>query len=409
MTVMSPEILVGLDIGTTKICVVVAEVNEGELNFIGLGTHPSSGLRKGMVIDVESTVNAIRKAVKEAELMAGCQIDEALIGVAGSHIKCHSSNGVIKINSGEITEDHVNQVIESASAVAIPQDRIVLETQPQEYIVDDQGGILDPVGMTGVRLEVKVNVVTASKTAVTNLTRCAQKAGLTVIDTILQPLASSKAVLSQEECELGVALLDIGGGTTDLTIFNQGVISYTSVLPLGGYNMTNDIAIGLRTPMREAENLKIRYGACLESLVNKDEYIEVASVGGRKSRRLSRQILTAILGPRVEEMLSIINDEIQEQGFKDSLSCGVVLTGGAVLLPGLLEMADQIFDMPCRIGIPSGIKGLVDMVSRPEYSTAVGLVMYGYERYLDLYSAEAQRHGGILKRLSKIMKNVFGS
>jgi len=373
------DIIVGLDIGTTKICAVVGELQEDGLEIIGVGTHPSVGLRKGVVVNIESTVNSIKKAVEEAELMAGCEISQVYIGIAGSHIKGFNSHGVIAVKGEEVSQEDVDRVIDAARAVAIPLDREVIHILPQEYMVDEQRGILDPVGMTGVRLEAKVHIVTGAVTAAQNLIKCANRAGLNVIDIVLQPLASAEAVLTQEEKDLGVALIDFGGGTTDLAIFSEGTIKHTSVLGLGGNNSTNDIAVGLRTPMNEAEKIKIRYGSCLSSLVGKDEMIEVPSVGGRKPRVLSRQILAEILEPRIEEILTLIDHEIMRTELKDRLASGVVITGGSALLPGLAEMADQIFQLPSRIGYPRKISGLVDVVNGPMFATAVGLVLFGIE------------------------------
>ncbi|OCC14756.1 Cell division protein FtsA [Dissulfuribacter thermophilus] len=374
------DIIVGLDIGTTKICALVGVLTEDGVEVVGVGTHPSVGLRKGVVVNIESTVNSIQRAVEEAELMAGCEISQVLIGIAGSHIKGFNSHGVIAIKGEEVTEDDVNRVIEAAKAVAIPLDRELIHCLPQEYIVDDQGGISDPVGMTGVRLEAKVHIVTGAVTAAQNLIKCANRAGLDVEDIVLQPLASAHATLTSEEKDLGVALIDFGGGTTDLAIFTEGTIKHTSVLGLGGNNLTNDIAVGLRTPMTEAEKIKLRFGSCLSSYVKKDEMIEVPSVGGRKPRLLSRHILAEILEPRVEEILSLLEQEIRRTEFKDLLASGVVITGGSALLPGMAEIADQIFDLPTRIGFPKGITGLTDIINGPQFATAVGLLLHGAKK-----------------------------
>ena len=375
----SCDIVVGLDIGTTKICAVVGEIQEDGIESVGIGSHASVGLRKGVVVNIESTVNSIKKAVEGAELMAGCEITQAFVGIAGSHIKGFNSHGVIAIKGEEVCQEDIDRVIDAARAVAIPLDREVIHILPQEYRVDDQPGILDPVGMTGVRLEAKVHIVTGAVTAAQNLIKCANRAGLDVADIVLQPLASAEAVLTQEEKDLGVALVDFGGGTTDLAIFCDGTIKHTSVLGLGGNNSTNDIAVGLRTPMHAAEEIKIKYGTCLSSMVGRDEKIEVPSVGGRKPRLLSRQILAEILEPRIEEILTLIDQEIQRTGLKSLLASGVVLTGGSSLMPGIAEMADQIFQLPCRVGYPRNISGLVDVVNSPRYATAVGLVLYGSE------------------------------
>ncbi|MEF3168488.1 MAG: cell division protein FtsA [Deltaproteobacteria bacterium] len=406
MTARSPDIVVGLDIGTTKICAIVGEAGEAGMDIIGVGTHPSNGLRKGVVVNVESTVSSIKKAVEEAELMAGFEIGKVYVGIAGSHIKGFNSHGVIAIKGQEVTQDDVDRVIEAARAVAIPLDREVIHILPQEYIIDDQHGIHDPVGMVGVRLEAKVHIVTGAVTAAQNLIKCANRAGLDVIDIVLQPLASGEAVLTQEEKDLGVALVDFGGGTTDLSIFIDGSIKHTSVLGLGGNNLTNDIAVGLKTPMAEAEKIKFLYGTCLSSLVQRDEVIEVPSVGGRKPRMLSRHILAEILEPRVEEILTIVDTEIQKTGLKSDLTSGIVITGGSSLLPGIAEIADQIFQLPTRIGYPKGITGLVDVVHSPMYATAVGLVLYGAEH---MPSKQFRiRDGNIFHRVSSRMRSWFG-
>ncbi len=399
------EIIVGLDIGTTKICSVVGEYNEDGLEIVGVGTHPSVGLRKGVVVNIESTVNSIRHAVEEAELMAGCEINSVYVGIAGSHIKGFNSHGVIAIKGDEVSQDDIDRVIDAARAVAIPLDREVIHILPQEYMVDEQGGILDPIGMTGVRLEAKVHIVTGAVTAAQNLIKCANRAGLDVIDIVLQPLASAEAVLTQEEKDLGVALVDFGGGTTDLALFADGTIKHTSVLGLGGNNLTNDIAVGLRTPMKEAEKIKVRHGACLSSMVARDEMIEVPSVGGRKPRLLSRHILAEILEPRVEEICSLIDQEVQRTELKELLASGLVITGGSAMLPGMAEMAEQVFRLPARTGYPRRITGLVDVVNEPKYATAVGLVLYGVEH--QPRRKFRIRDGNIFNRVTNRMRSWF--
>lgn len=371
------NIIVGLDIGTTKICAVVGEVNEGAIKIIGIGSHPSIGLRKGVVVNIESTVNSIEKAIEEAELMAGCEIKSVYAGIAGSHIKGFNSHGVIAIKGREVIQGDIDRVIDAARAVAIPLDREVIHILPQEYIVDDQDGIVDPLGMTGVRLEAKVHIITGAVTSAHNMIKCCNKAGLDVCDIVLESLASSEAVLSNEEKDLGTALVDFGGGTTDLAIFTGGSIRHTAVLGLGGNNLTNDIAVGLRTPMAEAERIKIKHGCCLNAMIQKDQTIEVPSVGGRKARILSRQILTEILEPRVEEVFSLVDQEIVRSGFKELIAAGMVITGGSSLLEGMPEMAEQIFNLPTRLGYPKGVSGLIDVVNSPMYATAVGLIIYG--------------------------------
>jgi cell division protein FtsA len=373
------NMIVGLDIGTTKICTVVSEFSEKGADIIGVGTYPSVGLRKGVVVNIDNTVDSIQRSMEEAELMAGCEIGSVFIGIAGSHIKGFNSHGVIAVKGQEVSQEDVDRVIDAARAVAIPLDREVIHILPQEYIVDEQGGILDPVGITGIRLEAKVHIVTGAVTAAQNLIKCANRAGLDVIDIVFQPLASAEAVLTQEEKDLGVALVDFGGGTTDLALFTESAIKHTAVLGLGGNNLTNDIAVGLRTPSKEAEQIKIDHGSCLNSLVDKDQMIEVPGVGGRKPRLLSRHILSEILEPRVEEIFTLVDQEIERTGLKELLASGVVITGGSALLSGIVEIADQVFQLPTRIGFPQRISGLVDVVNGPMFATAVGLVLYGME------------------------------
>ncbi len=399
------NMIVGLDIGTTKICAVVSELSEKAAEIIGVGTYPSVGLRKGVVVNIDNTVDSIQRSMEEAELMAGCEIGSVFIGIAGSHIKGFNSHGVIAVKGQEVSQEDVDRVIDAARAVAIPLDREVIHILPQEYIVDEQGGILDPVGITGVRLEAKVHIVTGAVTAAQNLIKCANRAGLDVVDIVFQPLASAEAVLTQEEKDLGVALVDFGGGTTDLALFTESAIKHTAVLGLGGNNLTNDIAVGLRTPSKEAEQIKIGHGSCLNSLVDKDQMIEVPSVGGRKPRLLSRHILSEILEPRVEEIFTLVDQEIERTGLKELLASGVVITGGSALLPGIAEIADQVFQLPTRIGYPQRISGLVDVVSGPMFATAVGLVLYGMEHQPQ--RKFRIRDGNIFNRVTLRMKSWF--
>jgi cell division protein FtsA len=370
-------VVVGLDIGTTKICAVVGQINEGQVDIIGLGTYPSKGLRKGVVVNIDSTVQSIKKAIEEAELMAGCQITSVYAGIAGGHIKGINSHGVIAVKNREITSNDVKRVIDAASAVAIPMDREVIHIIPQEFIVDEQDGIRDPVGITGVRLEGRVHIVTGAITSAQNIIKCANRAGLDVNDIVLEQLGSSEAVLMPEEKELGVAIIDLGGGTTDLVIFSNGAIKHTAVVALAGNHITNDISMGLRTPLEEAEKIKKRYGCALASMVQKDETIEVPSVGGRNPRVLSRQTLAEIIEPRVEEILTLVHHEVMKTGYANLIASGIILTGGTAVLEGLPELAEQIFNLPVRRGIPIGIGGLVDLVNSPMYATGVGLVLYG--------------------------------
>jgi cell division protein FtsA len=399
------DIIVGLDIGTTKICAVVSEFNGKGADIIGVGTYPSVGLRKGVVVNIDNTVDSIQKAMEEAELMAGCEIGSVLIGIAGGHIKGFNSHGVIAVKGQEVSQEDVDRVIDAARAVAIPLDREVIHILPQEYMVDEQRGILDPVGITGVRLEAKVHIVTGAVTAAQNLIKCANRAGLDVVDIVFQPLASAEAVLTQEEKDLGVALVDFGGGTTDLALFTDGAIKHTAVLGLGGNNLTNDIAVGLRTPVKEAEQIKTHHGSCLSSLVDKDQMIEVPSVGGRKPRLLSRHILSEILEPRVEEIFTLIDQEMERTGLKELLAGGVVITGGSALLPGIAEIADQVFQLPTRIGFPQRISGLVDVVNGPMFATAVGLVLFGMENQPK--KKFRIRDGNIFNRVTLRMKSWF--
>ncbi len=371
------DLVVGLDIGTTKICCIVGEVMNEGVDVVGIGTHPSKGMRKGVVVNIESTVNSIRRAVEEAELMAGCEITSVFAGIAGGHIKGINSHGIVAIKDKEVTPADVDRVIDAAQAVSIPLDREVIHVIPQQFIVDDQDGVRDPVGMSGVRLESKVHIVTGAVTSAQNIIKCCNRAGLNVNDIILQQLASSEAVLSNDEKDLGVVLLDVGGGTTDIAIFSQGSIMHTGVLTIGGNHLTNDVAVGLRTPQHEAEKIKQRYGCCVAGMIHKDETIEVPSVGGRSPRVLSRQILAEILEPRMEEIFTLAHQEISRSGFEDMLAAGVVLTGGTSSLEGAGELAEQIFNLPVRRGLPKRIGGLVDVVKNPMYSTAVGLTQLG--------------------------------
>ncbi|MDF1591291.1 MAG: cell division protein FtsA [Desulfobacterales bacterium] len=371
------NIIVGLDIGTTKICAVVGEISGKDLNIIGIGTHPSIGLRKGVVVNIESTVDSIKKAVEEAELMAGCEISSVYAGIAGGHITGFNSRGIVAIKGPEITQNDVDRVIDAARAVAIPMDREVIHVLPQEYIVDDQTGIQNPIGMSGVRLEAKIHIVTGAVTSAHNIVKCANRAGLDVCDIVLESLASGEAVLTDEEKELGVALLDLGGGTTDLAIFSEKNIKHTFVLALGGNNLTNDIAIGLRAPIAEAEKIKIKYGSCLAQNISSDESIEIPGMGGRKPRKLPRQILGEILEPRMEEIFTLIKREIYRAGMENVIASGLVVTGGSALLQDVSEVAESILNLPTRLGQPVGITGLVDVVNNPMYATGVGLVLYG--------------------------------
>ena len=373
-------LIVGLDIGTTKVCAVVAEPSEeGKLEIIGVGCYPSHGLRKGMVVNVEETINSIKRAIEEAEMMAGCEIRSVYTGIAGNHIQSLNSQGVIALKHREVTRKDMERVIETARMVSLPPERQIIHVIPQEFIVDDQTGIHDPQGMAGVRLEVQVHIITASVAAVQTLMRCIQRAGLDVVEIVLQPLAASRAVLTEEEKTLGVALVDLGGGTTDITVFGNNSIKHSAILAVGGTNITNDIAFGLRTPLSEAEKIKLKYGIANTSFLEKDEEIEIHALGDKKSRSISRGVLAQIIEPRVEEILCLIEQELIRTELKDTLASGMVITGGSSLLPGLIELAEQIFDLPTRVGYPRGVGGLSDVIRNPIYATAVGLAMYGFK------------------------------
>ena len=395
------EIIAGLDVGTTKVCVVVGEMSGDEINIIGTGIHPSTGLRKGVVVNIESTVKAIKKAVQDAELMAGCEISSVYTGIAGAHISGMNSHGIVSIQGTEITKNDVARVIDAASAVSIAMDRKVIHVLDQEYIVDGQSGIYNPVGMSGINMEVKVHIVTASVTAVNNIEKCANKAGLDVCGIVLEPLASGEAVLTSEEKELGSILIDLGGGTTDLAIFSRKNINHTFILGLGGSNLTNDIAIGIRTSIEEAEKIKTKYGAYYPGRISGDEIIEIHGTEGQKPRKLSRQILGEILQPRMEEIFALINREIYNAGIEDAITSGVVVTGGGALLETLSEIAEFVFQQPVRLGRPQGVGGLVDVVSNPIYATGVGLVLFGAKN-----QTKKKFTAGDSKTVSRIIKTI---
>lgn len=374
------EIIAGLDLGTTKVCAIVAEVTDDGLDIIGIGSVPSKGLRKGVVVNIESTVQAIKAAIEQAETMAGVEIASVYAGIAGSHVRGINQDGVAAISTREVSEEDVRRVLDQAKAIPLPGDRQVIHVLPQEYIVDDQDGIREPVGMSGVRLEARVHLVTASSAAAQNIIKCAERCDLHVAETVLEPLASAHAVLSDDEKEIGVALIDIGGGTTDLIIHVDGAVVHTSVIPIGGISLTNDIATGLRTPMAEAERIKIKYGCAATSMVDEEETIEVPSVGGRAPRILPRHVLCQIIEPRVEEIFQAVAHVIAETGFADMLASGAVITGGTTQLDGMPELAEQILGLPVRRGAPIGVGGLMDVVKSPAYATGVGLVKYGAAR-----------------------------
>ncbi|MGA1842143.1 MAG: cell division protein FtsA [bacterium] len=401
------NIIVGLDIGTTKIAAIVAECSStSSVEIIGIGVAPSRGLRKGTVVDIDSTVESIKSAVRDAELMSGQEINDAYVGIAGGHIRGINSKGVIAISgkNREIMPEDIDRAIDAAKAVALPMSHEVIHVLPQEYLIDDQEGIKKPLGMQGVRLEVCVHIVTGAISSAQNIVRCVNRAGIEVKDIILEQLGSSQATISQEEKDLGIAVVDIGGGTTDIAIFVDGSIRHTSVLSLAGDNFTRDIAVGLRTPKSEAEKIKIEYGCAMTSLVDENEVIEVPSVGGRKPRIISRQVLSEIIQPRAEEVFDLIAREIHSSGYEDLISAGVVLTGGASLMEGMVEIAEQIFDLPVRIGYPNCIEGLRDIVKTPIHSTGVGLVLYGAQN-IDTY--RKSQDGGVFYGIVNKMKNMM--
>ncbi len=400
------NLVVGLDIGTTKICAIVGNVTPGGIDIVGIGTSPSKGLRKGVVINIESTVEAIRTALQEAELMAGCEIKSVFVGIAGGHIKGFNSQGVIAIKNREVTREDVRRVIDAAKALAIPMDREVIHILPQEFIIDDQDGIKDPLGMSGVRLESKVHIVTGAVASAQNIIKSCNRAGVDVADIVLEQLASAEAVLTSDEKDLGVALIDIGGGTTDIAIYVDGAIKHTAVLSLGGNHLTNDIAVGLRTPMSEAEKIKQKYGCCLTSMVGRDETIEVPSVGGREPRVLSRQLLAEILEPRVEEIFTLVNRELVRSGYEDLIASGAVITGGTTILSGMPELAEQVFNLPVRRAMPIGIGGLTDVVSSPIHATGVGLVKYGSRNMQSKNFMIGQEN--MFDKVARRMKEWFG-
>jgi cell division protein FtsA len=371
------ELIVGLDLGTTKICAVVGEVTSEGIDIVGVGTYPSIGLRGGMVVNIDQTVHSIRKAVDEAELMAGCEITSVYAGVAGTHVQSLNSHGVIAIKSREVTQADIDRVLDAAKTVALPFDRQVLHVLPQQYIVDEQEGILNPLGMAGVRLEAKVHIITGAVSSVQNIIKCCEKAGLQVHDVVLESLASSESVLDEDEKHLGVALVDIGGGTSDVAVFIDNAIKHSCVVGLGGNHITSDISVGLRTSMDEAEKIKKKYGCALVEWINSQDMIEVGSVGGQKPRQLAQSILTQIIEARVEEIVKIIEWELVRSGYVEALHAGVVLTGGVAMLRGIRELTEKVFDLPVRVGAPYRFGGLGDVVRNPIYATATGLLMYG--------------------------------
>jgi cell division protein FtsA len=377
------EIVVGLDIGTTKVCAVVGEVGEDGITILGVGSVPCRGLRKGIVSNIDWTVRAIKEAIESAQTMAGVEIRTVYAGVAGSHIRSQASDGVAAIAGGEVTRADVERVLEGARAIPVDSDRQILHVLPREYIVDSQDGIRDPIGMSGVRLGVKVNLVTAATSCVQNVIRCAERCELAVADVVLQPLASAEAVLSDDEKEIGTVVIDIGGGTTDILMYVDGGVAHASVIPVGGNNITNDIAAGLRTPVAEADRLKRLSGCATGRMVGEDEEIEVPGVGGHAPRRTPRRVLSDIIEPRVEEIFAVVRKRVEDTGYLEQLNAGAVLTGGAVLLEGMQPFAEEILGMPVRIGFPSGVRGITQLVHGPQYAAGVGLVKYGAQAIAD--------------------------
>ncbi len=388
------KLLVGLDIGTSKVVAIVGELSEeGALEVIGIGSHPSRGLKKGVVVNIESTVQSIQRAVEEAELMAGCEIGVVYTGIAGNHVRSLNSHGIVAIRDKEVSSSDVDRVIDAARAVAIPADQRILHVLPQEFVIDNQEGIREPIGMSGVRLEAKVHLVTGAVSAAQNIVKCVQRCGLQAQDVVLEQLASSYSVLTEDEKELGICLIDIGGGTTDIAVFCGGAIQHTAVIPIAGDQVTNDIAVSLRTPLQYAEEIKIKYACALSQLANADETIEVPSVGDRPPRRLARQTLAEVVEPRYEELFALVRDELRRSGFEELIAAGIVLTGGSSKMEGAVELAEEVFHMPVRLGIPQYVEGLVDVVRNPIHATGVGLLLYG-KAALTKRASETPTQGG---------------
>lgn len=404
------SLIVGLDIGTSKVVAIVGESTpEGMVEIIGIGSNPSRGLKKGVVVNIESTVQSIQRAVEEAELMAGCQIHSVYAGIAGSHIRSLNSHGIVAIRDKEVTQGDVERVIDAAKAVAIPADQKILHIIPQEFLIDNQEGIREPIGMSGVRLEAKVHMVTGAVSAAQNIVKCVRRCGLEVDDIILEQLASSYSVLTEDEKELGVCMVDIGGGTTDMAIFSEGAIRHTAVIPIAGDQVTNDIAVALRTPTQYAEEIKIKYACALTQLANPEETIEVPSVGDRPSRRLARQTLAEVVEPRYEELFTLVREELRRSGFEDLCAAGIVLTGGCSKMEGAVDLAEEIFHMPVRLGMPQFVAGLADVVKNPIYATGVGLLLFGHKNGGDGHydSGLDQGFGSIWSRMKSWFQGNF--
>ena len=400
------NLIVGLDIGTSKVVAIVGEIGpDGQIEIIGIGSSRSRGLKKGVVVNIDSTVQSIQRAVEEAELMAGCEIHSVYAGIAGSHIRALNSHGIVGIRDSEVSAGDIDRVIEAARAVAIPADQKILHILPQEFVIDNQEGVKEPIGMSGVRLEAKVHIVTGAVSAAQNIVKCVRRCGLEVDDIILEQLASSHSVLTDDEKDLGVCLVDIGGCTTDIAVFTDGAIHHTAVIPIAGDQVTNDIAVALRTPTQHAEDIKVRYACALTQLANPDETIEVPSVGDRPPRRLARQTLAEVVQPRYEELFSLIQAELRRSGFEDLIVAGIVLTGGSAKMEGAVELAEEIFHMPVRVGVPQYVSGLADVVRNPIYATGVGLLLFG--RRQATAGVPTNRVDGGLAGIWERMKNWF--
>ncbi len=377
----SKQLIVALDVGTSKVVALVGEVlPDGQIEVIGIGSHPSRGLKRGVVVNIDATVQSIQRAAEEAELMAGCEIHSVFTGIAGGHIRSLNSHGIVAIRDREVTQTDVDQVIDAAKAVAIPADQKILHVLPQEFVIDGQQGISDPIGMSGVRLEAKVHMVTGAVSAAQNIVKCIRRCGLEVADISLQPLASSHAVLTDDEKELGVCLVDIGGGTTDIAIFTNGAVRHTAIIPIAGDQVTNDVAVAMRTPTPNAEQIKIQHACCFSPLVNGNEQIEIPSVGQRPQRDISRQALTEVIEARYEELFALVQAELRRSGFEDLIASGIVLTGGSSKVIGAVELAERIFRVPVRLGIPQHVTGMSEVIHNPIYATGIGLLLYGYQQ-----------------------------
>jgi cell division protein FtsA len=403
------NLIVGLDIGTSKVLAIVGAVGaDGEVEIIGVGHHPSRGMKKGVVVNIESTVQSIQRAVEEAELMAGCQIHSVFAGIAGSHINSFNSHGIVAIKDKEVGVTDVERVLEAARALAIPADQKILHILPQEFIIDKQEGVREPIGMSGVRLEAKVHIVTGAVSAAQNIIKCVRRCGLEVDDIILEQLASSTSVLTEDEKELGVCLVDIGGGTTDISVFTEGAIRHTAVIPIAGDQVTNDIAVALRTPTQHAEEIKKKYGCALTQIAKSDETIEVPSVGDRAPRKLARATLAEVVEPRIEELYGLVLAELRRSGFEDVIGSGIVLTGGSAKMEGMIDLAEEVFHMPVRLGLPQYVGGLAGVVQNPIYATGVGLVLYGARGREGRQYGPSMRHGGVgVKNMLGKMKSWF--